>query len=223
MNTRQFYITRKNEMIALRENGHSDTYIAKKFNISRERVGQIIGRANFLYKEYRDKIIAKNTNKSNTELGKIFGLSGHTVADIRGKTLHKLDKKEYPFRLWLQQHLQSLGFPVQLLPYHSKYNALVNNYKVSIKIAFNHKTSPSIKNINPMYRFRVNKEIDFHIFIIANTKDIFIIPDRDVPSNLLYLYITFPTSRPGIMKWQKYHNRIDLLQLPFPHISTPFI
>jgi hypothetical protein len=52
---------------------------------------------------------------------------------------------------------------------------------------------------------------DFYVFVIAETQDMFVVPSRDVPENRAQIAFCWPSLRPELAKWQKYHNRFDLI------------
>ena len=199
--------------------------IADKYKLSRERVRQIVGNSN--YKSAKTKRLKKairapeSDAMTNDELAKKLGVNTHTVSSHRGDRRHaikrgsKVVNNGIDAEVWLRDKLTSLGFSAVLMPYGHKYDMLVNeSVRVDVKKATKTWNPPSMAGkIGKAWRFAINNgHDDCDLFIcITGKNDIFIIPSTVIPKKQRHIVFCFPTKRPQLGKYQKYHNRFDLI------------
>jgi hypothetical protein len=197
--------------------------IGNKFGISSERVRQIVGNTGFLSAEMmREKITAADPMESNPELANRLDVGLATISHYReGWHTIKGDSstaKGNDWEKWAAEEIEKRGHLAELQPFRTHFDILVDDcIKVDIKSA----TScfpPSFQGRmkNPRYSFHLRKQegrdpIDFFFCIAIESEDVFIIPYDALPMPKGWLAITWPTARPEIGKYQKYHNRWDLL------------
>ena len=122
---------------------------------------------------------------------------------------------------WAAEKIEERGHAAELQAYGSHFDILVDNQiKVDVKAATGN-IPPSMegKGKNPRYSFRLNKmrkrkPVDVYFCIATNVEEVFIVPYEILPTTKDSLIFTWPTARPDIGKYQKYHNRWDLLNRP---------
>ena len=212
---------RKEVLLKLRlENKLTLQEIGDLFGITRERVRQIIGNTGFIAKTDIDKAVEFADPKLTVEeLAAKAGVQRKSASFAFAKMnmRHSVSgsgavKKGFDSENAVCSILECAGFCCEKQTYGTDFDILINGtIKVDVKSAYTPKTSPSLKNINPTYRFdcKNGKQADFYIFYVVDTNDIFVVPMAAVKSN--HVVFTWPTARPEIGKYQKYHNRFDLL------------
>lgn len=218
MNDRKFYIDRKLEMISLRDGGWNDIRIGEMFDISRERVAQIIGRGDHQAARNKHEIIRSLVDKTNRELAKEFHLQERTVSNIRSNLFHAMSghrsETHYKWMLWGKEYLEDRGYSVHLLSSMHPYDALVNGKHIDIIAAETSMHAPSRRIKNPMYRFKISHTADFYFVIVAPTMDVFVIPESEIKPSMQYLCFVWPTTQYK-SKWHTFHNRLDLFNNPY--------
>ncbi len=212
-------------MLRLREAGHTLKEIGKLYDVSRERVRQIIGNTGHILADNIKRTIEEfDITQSSETIARQTGLSVAQVADHRPRTWH-LVKGTSPnangiaMEKWVANLLQNMGYEVELMPFRSHYDILINqNLKADVKSASSI-IPPSLKGRakSPRYSFKLRKSIkrepiDFYILVTFDTRDVFIVPYDILPMPKKTLIFQWPSKRPKIGKYQKYHNRFDLIE-----------
>jgi hypothetical protein len=206
--------------------------IGSKFGgLSRERVRQIIGNTGNIPLSSRtdkvERIRSSDYIQTNHDVADTLGISVSTVGKYRVGLPKRIANDKSAGRIgqvweeWAVGILSDMGMKCEVMPpKNSGYDLIVNGWRVDVKACLTPKKSPSImdKVINPAYRFGVNKPIgeargDFYLFIIADTKEVFVVPHDVVPPGTEQVVFCWPTARPSIGKYQKFHNRFDLLEI----------
>src|ERR1035437_496641 len=120
------------------KNGETLEVVGKKFNVSRQRIHQIITKSNI-----KREII---TNSHQTK-----NLTTHKLPSLSEK--------------WVANKLISLGHIAEFTGYNNEYDLLIDNkFKIEIK----HRTKSYIKNNNYYYQINLYKKIfDFLIIIVG--------------------------------------------------------
>jgi predicted DNA-binding protein YlxM (UPF0122 family) len=192
--------------------------IGDEFDLSKERVRQIIGNTGYIISKSRNKQIAKST-KTNTELAEKYGLSPGYISQLRdchhdvdGGTVEKAVNAER----YVSKELNKHNIPNKLMQNRSPFDILaLDNVKIDVKSAFS-KTKTNSNMKSPQWKFCVHTDrrgkcCDLFVCVIWDTKDCFIIPFDEVGLNRDAITFCYPTKRPDIGKYQKYHNRWDLI------------
>lgn len=215
------------EIMRLRyESGLTYKEIGSIYNISRQRVQQITTErggdgGQVFYNIRKRKIESADKKLTNQDIAQQYGVSVLTVSKHRygwhviGGS-HSAGTGNF-WEGWVADLLLKRGFAADLQSLGSYFDILVNsNIKVDVKSS-NPLFCPSMKGkaINPRYSFVIRKNInrepvDFYICVAIDVQDVFIIPYSCTP-NWSHIQFSWPTKRPEIGKYQKYHNRFDLL------------
>jgi hypothetical protein len=215
------YKTRENKMIEMRlQNLMTLREIGEHFNISRERVRQIIGNTGHDYVAERTKAKIENSTEATPDLAERLGLCTATISryrnnhhDISGGSAMKGEIAEK----YVSDKMASLGIENELMPIGHSFDLLVND-KIRVDIKASYKTSATSPNYkSPQWHFCIQtdtrgKYCDYFVCVIWKTKDCFIIPFDEIGVGRKDLWFCYPTKRPNIGKYQKYHERWDLLK-----------
>lgn len=199
--------------------------IGKKLGISRERVRQILGNTGYGFKRSVEKEIAINSPDLTTaELADILEIPKSSVSSYRRGIRHRIDLTSSAGvgSLWEEraaERLNSLGYATELQPHGAPFDILVNGKcRIDVKVCLKQNHSPSLVYIkSPLWGFSIREnrnDTDFYIFIIGPTEDFFVVPSTETPDARLYksgVRFVWPTSRPTMGKYQKFHNRFDLI------------
>jgi transcriptional regulator with XRE-family HTH domain len=197
--------------------------IANELGITRQRVHQLLGntgkRPNILQED-----LLKLTDYTNKEISEMYGVSEITIAKAtnRFNIRNKIDSefghgKNYKAESLTVAKLEELNFDnIKRFPFKSPYNLLIDNsIKVRVVGSFTPKSSPSLRNVTPNWRFSLNnsrKLVDVYILVIYPLEKFFIIPDKDIPSHRTSLVFCYPTEYKNSGKWQSYEDRFDFLK-----------
>lgn len=218
-------MNRTAEMLSMRHDKKMSLQsIANFYGISRERVRQIIGNSGNVYLDDARRKISEldmaqlTTSELAEKLGvgfvrasKIISANCPRHAVVEGCNISVGMKAEEI----VSEILRNEGFDCALMPIHHPFDILVNgSIKIDVKSAARPSKSPSIRTINPLYRFGVKngKAADFYIFFMHETNDMFIVPQHVVGKFSDNISFVWPSNRPEIGKYQRYHNRFDLLR-----------
>jgi len=216
--------TRNKEIKKLRlEEGWTLQRIGDKYNITRERVRQIVGNTGYISTprtEERNNFIKSQTEKTNNELSEELGISYQYISQIRGNTRHAIEKGNkslttgVEWEEWAHEYLLKNKIENELQPIRSPYDIIaLGNVFIDVKVA----TKPCETGkglISPQYHFHPNinhNKADIYMLIIAPLEDVFIIPAKLI-ENMDSVYFCWPTTRPEIGKLQKYYNRLDIIR-----------
>src|SRR5687767_4038281 len=98
------------EMRRLREEEMlNDVQIGAIFEISRERVAQLIGRkGRYIERERKQRIWEKNKHVSNEELADLMGVGKHTVAKYRKDEWHEASGQNSEENGFAQKYISNL-------------------------------------------------------------------------------------------------------------------
>lgn len=218
---------RNKEMMKLRQQGWTLKSIGKKFGVSAQAVHSVIGNTGEIHHKVRmdriRKTVLSHPDKNNDQVSSIVGVSPSAVRRIRaGKQRYKLDsyssatQRGIKWENWAICLLKSKGFDVTGLPYQQPFDLLVNGWRVDVKSCEQPLAAPSLhKYLSPKWSFHVGAidkraDCDFYLCITGN-KDVFVIPSGEVGDNKK-LQFCYPTKRPEIGKYQRYHNAYHLLK-----------
>lgn len=218
---------RNEEIVRLRfEKGLTHTELAQLFGITRGRIWQLLGNTGRprteIEREYCISIVDDNSDKTNDVLIKQFGVSQDHIYKYthRSKYRHaiKPDSNVYygtQAEIIVSDKMKELGIGHKLMPYNHPFDILVNdNIRINVKSAWRGNIPPSQvgKVLNNRYHFSLHgrDNTDLFILIIAETKDMFIIPVDILSNKKSDLYMIYPVSG-NYGKYQKYINRWDLI------------
>jgi DNA-binding CsgD family transcriptional regulator len=213
---------RKEEILSMKlKTGLSNEKIGKVFGISRERVRQIIGNTGRRFQSnWRNKIIESCNDLTNDELAQKLNIRSDVVAKHRKGARHEISggtsKIGADSENYVSLVLKNNGIKHELMHHSHPFDVLLSNgKKADIKSSANKINPPSALG-NPYYVFNVRKEqkklLDFYILLIIPTKDIFIIPAKNVNSSIHLVWPPVKFKRFKTSKWTKYHNKFDLLK-----------
>lgn len=195
--------------------------IADIYNISRERVRQIVGNNDYKNNKTRRKRkkARANTDATNDELAKILNVSPNTIANYRSDIRHAVKSGScravgHEWEEWTIDKLSEMGAVVEGMPLRHPYDLEVNGYRVDVKYCDHPRTPPSTRGLlkSPQWVFGTKGDSDKcdFFFCITGNKDIFIIPSGEVGTKQQVVFC-YPTERPSLGKYQKYLDRYDLL------------
>jgi predicted DNA-binding protein YlxM (UPF0122 family) len=218
---------RKRDMIALREHGLTLQEIGDKYGITKQSVWKVIGNTGWLenYKKTEDlhNYIRGNPLLTNSQLANKLNLAIRTVGKIRAGQRYKVDGKPNNSRKvgtkwenWAIAHLETMGFDVRAMPYNHPFDLLVDGNRVDVKAGLSKKIAPSLDGrlISPQWKFHIGvdkrRDCDYY-FCITGNKDVFVIPSIIIPEHVQKIQFCYPTKRPEISKYLKYHNAYWLL------------
>ena len=181
-------LQRKQEMISMRDDNKTLQEIGDLFGICRDRVRQIIG------------------NTSN----RTRGASKNRESIIGGTS-----KKGSEAEMLVSQKLSGYGIGHKLMGYHSVYDIqLDNGLRVEVKSSSCGKHK---EIISPYYKFNTGAGYkgdytDFIIFVLLDTKEIFVVPFSKVKSTSQVCFVWPKTiQRHHALDIGQYLNRFDFL------------
>lgn len=224
--TLQAYSEREEEIRCLRyKEGWPLQKIADAYGLSKERIRQIVGNtgnmANEIWRQ-NFKEVASDPFLTNQELAEMFNVSPSTVSNhregwhIAGGKSNLTTNTNYVYRI--AQEMERMGLDVELMPLHHGHHILVaGKIKIAVRVSKGCiPPSQAGRLINPVYHFnlrnRIGKEpIDFYILITWATNDVFVVPADAIPDGQGDIGMVWPTARPEIGKYQKYHNMFSLI------------
>jgi DNA-binding Xre family transcriptional regulator len=215
--------TRKEKMLRMRfENFMTLREIGEEFGISKMRVNQIIGNTGRINVVKRNKEISQST-KTNTELAERYGVTKATISTLRTNH-HDIDggcvQMGEEAERFVSDMLSEKGISNKLTPIAHPFDILAfGKARIDVKSAHTRRKAYPTE-VSPQWRFglKINdrgKYCDIFVCVIWKTKDCFIIPFEKISEKLSVnsdLTFCYPTKRPEIGKWQKYHNRWDLIR-----------
>ena len=190
--------TRKNEIKQLRGNGLTLQAIASRYNISRERVRQIIDSSVKRW-EYTTAPIPHTKQQPG-----YVACGGPVLVGITGE-------------IEVKCVLERNGYIIHRMPVGHPFDLLCNDVvRIDVKSAYRRFSPPSRGTVSPCYSFHVGykdkrRKCDLIVLFIAETNDVFIIPQKNIKLQTNKMSFVWPTLRPELSKWQKYHNRFDLI------------
>lgn len=195
--------------------------IADKYNISRERVRQVLGNTGSGFVTEKRKDIAKdNIQLTNSKLSKLLGISKNAIHSYRNGERHEIEggflKIGTEMEDFVSSKLSSLKIQHKLMSHFHSFDILLSNgLRVDVKTAMPLK---SITRDTPTYSFNLHQETrgrytDFFICVLYDTKDMFVIPAEETRITNTPVRFSFPEPNHGKKsKWHKYHDRFDLLK-----------
>jgi transcriptional regulator with XRE-family HTH domain len=197
--------------------------IADKYNISRERVRQLIGNSGAGYKPERIKSeVQSHPELTNEELAARTGYSESTIGTLRNGERHAIKENTLmglgtKAEETVSTKLAREGIGNKLMPHHHSFDILLSNGKrVDVKSRINKSIPPSAKHrqITAQWKFDCRKSkkgdyADFFILYLWETGDFFIVPNEAVGTCLIAF--AWPATHRA-SKWHQYHNRFDLLK-----------
>lgn len=224
-------MNRKDEMKRLRfEEFKTLQEIADIYNLSRERVRQIVGNTGSFVSDKKSKekaeIVMSSKNMTRSKLSQFlkdkFGTPAPRAIQLRGQFRHAIEPGSWVFHGakyedLVSKKLSSLGIENEKMPHGHPFDILLSNgKKIDVKASTTSRvTNPRQKHT--MYGFSVRKDdkgnyCDFFICYIVPEKVYFIVPCSEVPKNASTLYIAYPQPARSWAKWHEYEDRFDLLQ-----------
>lgn len=220
---------RKSLMLIMRGSGLTLQEIGDRFDLSRERVRQIIGNTGRrVVTDYKRDVILANLTTPIQTLSEQTGISESVIRHYSKGFRRPLVESDgcvhvgEAGEVWVNDHLNSLGFNSRLTRHrHNHYDLIVNGYKVDVKTTKTPWSPPTIleRAVSPAWRFNIRcgkgrPPIDFYICVINHEtkQDVFVIPYGAISIPRQHLTFCWPTTRPEIGKFQKYYERYDLLE-----------
>ena len=169
-----------------------------------------------------DAFLKSTSHLTNKELSLQLGLSHTYLCRFRKGIHHAVDGDNGAARGNVGEKLASTllhanGIANDLMPWNRPFDILaLGCVRIDVKIANTPITSPSTRNYkSPPWLFNVRKnkrdDADFYMCIISPTEEAFVIPAKYVPREAAQIRFCWPTSRPGISKWQRYLDAYDLI------------
>lgn len=215
--------SRNQEIIKLRVNyGWGVQEIGKKFNISHQRVVQILQNADVSAERSTTRKIREAKEKapslvnlSVSEFRKAMNIGRVAAHTIFGKLRHAVDgdgnaKKGYDGELFASAVLEKNGISNKLMPLHHPFDILLASGKtIDVKTAYSATKPPSQKG-HPYYNFNVKNaasDLDFFMFVLFDVGQVYIVPVRDIPLNSDKFRITR-----NPVKYAKYKDAFHLLK-----------
>jgi hypothetical protein len=214
---------RKDDMVAYRNTGATLQQIATIYNLSRERVRQIIGNTgrDFRYKLTREWAKGVDmTVMTSEEIKKLPGMIT-ALTKMCGEIHHKNNGLGDKTEELAHQILLSKGIANERMPFGCPYDILTDTeIKIDVKHSeYNIQNCPSQRYVKPTYQMaHIKQGADCDYFFVMIKDDtmefgyaVFIIPSRKAPLGLdSRIRIPWPpSSKPS--KWHQYLNRYDLL------------
>lgn len=191
--------------------------IADKYNLSRERVRQLIGNSGSGYKARRNNhSIISRPDLTNQELSEALNLSVNKISSIRGRQRHEIKggslKKGTDIEVIVSKLLINKGVENKLMPHKHPFDILLwNGKRVDVKSCYK-KIKPKSQAGNGYYSVHIDRSrrgeyADFLIVLIVPENVYFVIP-FDVATDQIRLI--YPESAKK-SKFSVYINRFDLL------------
>jgi hypothetical protein len=195
--------------------------IGNKYNITRERVRQILGGNTGHFTEYTFRIeeAKRNGNQypdlTNREFATFFGIPEALASNIRAKNRHAMlgqPKMGKEIEEFISKTLIDAGIPNDLMPHKHEYDILTKNgARIEVKSCWTSKKFGTC--VSPAWRFRINDSdnSDFYVCVIVDkVKEIFVIP-IEILRGRTQIRFCFPSSYRN-EKYLKYHNNFDLIK-----------
>lgn len=224
-------MNRKDEMKRLRfEEFKTLQEIADIYNLSRERVRQIVGNTGSFVSDKRSRekteFVMASKDMTHSQLIQAlknkFGTPKTNAIHLRGKFRHAVESNSWAWHGakhedLVSKKLNSLGIENKQMPHGHPFDILLaNGKKIDVKASTTKRvTSPSQKHTMYSFSVRKNKKrdyCDFFICYIVPEKVFFVIPCEEVSATAGNLYITYPQPARSWAKWHEYEDRFDLLQ-----------
>lgn len=217
---------RKTDMINLRDDKlYTLQQIADIYNISRERIRQIIGNTGRDFVTRKTEALLKSVDLTKLTTLQISELPGNSTLWKKegAKVRHLTATEGVEFEYYANEILNSQGIKNKLMPSACPFDILAHN---EIKIDVKHtdcdiSNAPSqTKVIYPCYsigHLKGGNDCDFFFIFIPDKREFigyatFIIPSALVPKTKdTRIRIPWPRMTKKISKWHKYLNRFDLL------------
>lgn len=212
----QAFLTRKEEIQHLRfEEKRTLQYIADKYNISRERVRQILGNSGRTFVTDRRKQIHNlHQQATNDDLAELMGVSTPAIFRYRNGERHGIKGGSLNIgtagEIIVAEKLTSLCIANSLMPHHHPFDILLESgLRIDVKSSNPSSTSKTIK---PLYNFHAHKTqkgpyCDFLILFLLDATEYFVVPLDNAEDTIRFCW------PPGkkVSKFQKFYNRFDLL------------
>lgn len=224
---------RKKKMLFLRETlGWTCQQIADEYEITRERVRQIIGNTGwcavpdrlFLPKKkkaiekhekiYREQIrVLDNHDTTTRKIADVTGLSYNYVSQRRRCGRHVTESALSNAGMIVEdeiaQELRKRGFPCHTMNYRAEFDIqLEDGRTVEVKSRLRKQKSPTCDSFYFFVLRRTGKTFVPDFYVLKIFDDTFIIPSEDLNGKSA-IGFRWPTEKRTT--WQKYHNRYDLL------------
>lgn len=211
------------EILSMLDLGFTLEQVGCKFGVSRQRISQLVGKIESLRKRKINMLSLYDTaNMTNSELSALIGgKSSSIVSSYRNGERHAVKQNCTVFtgHYWEEKvikKIMDIGLCAAGQEYKSPFDILVNNkIKIDVKAACVRYNPPTTSCTSPAYRFRlrdkIKDQIDFYVFAIAESEDYFIVPSTIIPANQTDIIFVWPSKRPEIGRYQKYHDRWDLI------------
>jgi len=220
------------EMTRLKNSGLSNVEIGNKFNVSRERVRQIIGnrrghdRLKYLIAEKKLASVPDETVLSLTVATRhLIGPNITWSAFKKRMSAIRRDIKPENCTRFMGQKGEKLvnellsisGVEGKLMPTKHHWDIqLKNGIKIEVKTCFSPKVSCNC--ISPRWGFDIkanSSRIDYYAFLCYEPRQVFIVPVSEIShygNKTNRIYICYPTTRPEISKYEKFRNAFHLLK-----------
>lgn len=192
--------------------------IGRLFGVTGQRVHQILGNTGRVSDDkLREEIMSFPASMSNVQVAKKLGVARSTVDRHRSRTFFIAEggnaRTSTKAKRYVAKRLRQAGFAVKVLPRKHKHDLLIDGYvPVAVIGCTTPAEPPSRKTVSPLWRFNVRAKYGAFVLCLTGDNDIFVIPRTAVPRKKEELCFCFPTLRPTMGKYQKYHERFDLLR-----------
>lgn len=191
--------------------------IADKYQLSRERVRQIIGNTGAGYKfRRRIKIALNHPELTNSQISEQLGVNYKTVSTYRSRQRHAIEdgfvKKGVDSEERVSEKLNNLGIEHKLMPLQHPFDIqLANGKRIDVKSAYK-KMHPKSQRYD-YYSFGIEKTrrgnyADFFILYIVPEDLCLVVPFEYAPKEMIH--INTPIYSKG--KFARFINNFDLLR-----------
>lgn len=199
--------------------------IATLYNISRERVRQLLGGETGGYIKTRrmienERVIQNGADKTNTELRAELGITATTLSRYgRPDQVHAFEPgsnldKHYQATRKVAALLDEHRIHAQIQPMNAGFNIMANwNKRIVVRTTSVNLHAPSLRTISPTWCFNLigDFEVDFFALVITKTMDLFIVPANYLIGKITIAFC-WPSTRPEMSKVSYYHNNFDILR-----------
>lgn len=200
------YDKRKEDIRNLRAQYYTVAEIGKMYDITRQRVAQILGRTGSVVAKKRQLQFLDNT-KTDVELAEEFGVAPTTVAHYRQNVIRPMRGcigKHVVAMLTAQDALAHIGIRTEVIKKGGN-TYLETAAKQKIYVSYTKaRCLPKTHRGRPYYSLKVNKKGDYLAGVLVSTNDMFLIPTKKLPKTDR-IRIVWPKPVSQASKWTEYY------------------